>query len=224
MYKIFIIEDDIKMCKLIKESLKKWSYDVKQVYDFKDILKEFTEYMPHLVLLDINLPFYDGFYWCNKIRNISTIPIIFISSRDTDMDKIMGITLGGDDYIQKPFSIDFLTAKIQAILRRTYAYRDENLNLIQHKDMILNLEECALYYKNNKYPLSPNENKILSLLMKNGGKVVKRDRIMQSLWDDENFVDDNTLTVNVNRLRKKLSQIGLKDVIETIKSEGYKLK
>ncbi|MFZ7119324.1 MAG: response regulator transcription factor [Eubacteriaceae bacterium] len=222
MYKVLIIEDDFSICKEINTYLSKWSYVCKIIKDFNNTLDEFVEFNPHLVLLDINLPFFDGFYWCQKIRDLSNIPIIFISSHDTDMDKIMGISLGGDDFITKPFSLNLLTAKIQAILRRTYSYIDSSLNILQSGDVILNIDESVVLYNNKRQELTKNEYKILYLLMKNTGKIIKRDTIIEFLWEDESFVDDNTLTVNINRLRKKLNSLGLNNVIVTIKSMGYK--
>lgn len=222
MYKVLIIEDDFSICKEINTYLSKWSYECKIVKDFNNTLDGFVEFNPHLVLLDINLPFYDGFYWCQKIRDLSNVPIIYISSHDTDMDKIMGISLGGDDFITKPFSLNLLTAKIQAILRRTYSYSDSSLNIIQSGDVILNIDESVVLYNNKRQALTKNEYKILYILMKNTGKIIKRETIIEFLWEDESFVDDNTLTVNINRLRKKLSNLGINNVIVTIKSMGYK--
>ena len=173
--------------------------------------------------MDINLPYYDGFYWCAKIRQLSNIPIVFISSRDTDGDKIRAISQGGDDYIEKPFSMDLLIAKVQAVLRRAYSYSDQTLNILQHNDIILNLERLQVFHDEKEIELTPNECKILSMLVRNHDRIVTRTRLMKALWDDESFVDDNTLTVNVNRLRRKLEAIGIKDNIKTIKGEGYRL-
>ena len=173
--------------------------------------------------MDINLPYFDGFYWCTRIRQLSNVPIIFISSRDTDGDKIRAISQGGDDYIEKPFSMDLLVVKIQAALRRAYSYSDQTLNIQQYKDMILDIEGLKVICGENDIELTPNEGKILAMLMRNQGKVVSRTRLIRALWDDESFVDDNTLTVNVNRLRKKLKAIGLEGYIKTSKGEGYKL-
>ncbi|MFZ7134222.1 MAG: response regulator transcription factor [Eubacteriales bacterium] len=222
MYKIFIIEDDISICSEIQDYLLKWSYDCQTASNFNDLLREFIALNPHLVLLDINLPYFDGFYWCQKIREFSKVPILFISSRDSDMDQIMSMQLGGDDFIKKPFSLNLLTAKINAILRRTYAYHDESLNILQRGKIILNLADSTILYDNIKQELTKNELKILSLLMKNSGKIVKREQIIEFLWDQESFVDDNTLTVNINRLRNKLDTLGLKNKIITIKNMGYK--
>lgn len=223
MYKIFLVEDDTIISSIIEEKLNKWGYTTFKVQNFEDIMSDFTSFQPHLVLMDINLPYYDGFYWCTRIRQLSNIPIIFISSRDTDADKIRAISQGGDDYIEKPFSMDLLVVKIQAALRRAYSYSDQTLNIQQYKDMILDIERLKVICGDKDIELTPNEGKILAMLMRNQGKVVSRTRLIRALWDDESFVDDNTLTVNVNRLRKKLKAIGLEGYIKTSKGEGYKL-
>ena len=223
MYKILIVEDDTTISSIIEEKLNKWGYKTLRVLNFNDVLLTYTSFEPHLVLMDINLPYYDGFYWCAKIRQVSNVPIVFISSRDADGDKIRAISQGGDDYIEKPFSMDLLVAKVQATLRRTYSYSDQELNILQHKDMVLDLEHLKVFFDENQVELTPNECKILSVLIRNQDKVVNRARLMKSLWDDESFVDDNTLTVNVNRLRRKLETIGLNDYILTIKGKGYRL-
>ncbi len=224
MYKILIVEDDATIATILQDKLKKWGYDASVVSDFSDILGCFTKVEPHLVLMDINLPYYDGFYWCSKIRKLSKVPIVFISSRGTDSDKIRAITQGGDDYVEKPFSLDLIIAKVQATLRRAYSYNDEALNILQHRDLILNIEDARVFAGEEDVTLTPNEQKILAMLIRHAGKKVSRTRLIRSLWEDESFVDDNTLTVNVNRLRKKLAGIGLTDYIETIIGEGYKLK
>ncbi|NMA95942.1 MAG: response regulator transcription factor [Clostridiales bacterium] len=223
MYKILIVEDDTTISTIIEEKLNKWGYITLKIQNFDDILSDYTSFQPHLVLMDINLPFYDGFYWCAKIRQLSNIPIIFISSRDTDSDKIRAISQGGDDYIEKPFSMDLLIAKVQAALRRAYSYSDQTLSLQQYKDMIFDIERLKVISGEKEIELTPNEGKILSMLMRNGSKVVTRTRLIRALWDDESFVDDNTLTVNVNRLRRKLKAIGLEGYIQTSKGSGYRL-
>ncbi|WP_026476837.1 response regulator transcription factor [Alkaliphilus transvaalensis] len=223
MYKILIVEDDSTISTIIQSQLEKWGYTVIKPDNFNDILSLYTSFEPHLILMDINLPYYDGFYWCGRIRQLSNVPILFISSRDTDADKIRAITQGADDYIEKPFSIDLLIAKIQAALRRAYSYRDQGLNVLQYRDLLLNVENLQVFYGEMQMELTPNESKILALLIRNQGKTVSRARIMKALWEDESFVDDNTLTVNVTRLRKKLEEIDLKDYIKTIKGEGYRL-
>jgi len=218
-----IIEDDQMISSILEEHLKKWGYEVLSITDFSNIMPDYTSFEPHLVLMDINLPYYDGFYWCVKIRELSNVPIIFLSSRDSDSDKIRAITQGGDDYIEKPFSIDLLTAKLSAILRRAYSSADQTLNTLQYRDLIVNVERLQVFCKDAEAELTRNECRILTLLMRNHGNLVTRGRLMQSLWDDESFVDDNTLTVNVNRLRRKLGEIGLEAYIKTIKGEGYRL-
>ena len=219
---IFIIEDDQALSNEIKLALSKWGYSVGQVNDFENITNEVLDGNPKLILMDINLPSYDGFYWCSQIRNFMKVPIIFISSRDNDMDIIMSINMGGDDYITKPFSPQVLVAKIQAILRRTYSYNNDlKSDVIKFKDITLNIVEGKLYFKGEDIDLTKNELKIMNILMSNQEKIVSREEIIEELWDTDEFISENTLTVNVNRLRKKLSSIGLEDVIETKKGQGY---
>jgi len=221
MYKVMVIEDDNTLCKEISKGISRWGYDSIVIKDFNNILKEFTSSNPHLVIMDINLPYFDGFYWCNKIRELSKVPIIFLSSRDTNMDVVMAINMGGDDYITKPFSMDILLAKISALIRRTYSYGDESQDIIEYKNAILNISDNTLLYDDKKTELTKNEFRILHILMKNQGKIISREKIMRALWEDESFIDDNTLTVNVNRIRNKLSDIGIKDFITTKKGQGY---
>lgn len=223
MYKILIVEDDNTISSIIKENLDKWGYESLRVSDFSDVISSYNLFCPHMVLMDINLPFFDGFYWCAKIRELSNIPIVFISSRDTDGDKVRAISQGGDDYMAKPFSMDLLIAKVSAVLRRTYSYGDHTLNLLQYRDLTLNVERLQVLWGGEEIELTKNECKILSLLVRNQGNLVTRTRVIKDLWDDESFVDDNTLTVNVNRLRRKLDGIGLEGYIKTVKGEGYRL-
>jgi DNA-binding response OmpR family regulator len=220
-YKIYIVEDDNKIAQIMKSNLEKWDYVCLTAADFKGIEKEFIDFNPHLVLLDIILPSYDGFYWCEKIRRLSKLPIVFISSKNTNMDIVMAINMGGDDFIVKPFSISVLVAKVNALFRRSYSYLNSETNIIEHDGIILDLRCSSLSYNNKSMELSKNEVKILYLLFKNSGSIVSRKQIQQYLWDSENFIDDNTLTVNINRIRKKLELFGLKDVIETKKGTGY---
>lgn len=217
------MEDDKTISSIMEDNLERWGYRTEGISDFSDILPAFTSFDPHMVLMDINLPYYDGFYWCSRIRELSNIPIVFISSRDVDSDKIRAISQGGDDYIEKPFSMDLLIAKISAMLRRAYSYSDQTLNVLQYKDILLNLERLQVFYGEKEIELTRNECKILSLLIRNNGNLVSRTRMIKDLWDEESFVDENTLTVNVNRLRKKLEEIGLVEAIKTIKGEGYRL-
>jgi DNA-binding response OmpR family regulator len=224
MYKILIIEDDPVISQTIDERLSKWGYQTHRVEDYRNVLSEFTGFEPNLVLLDINLPYYDGFYWCAKIRELSNVPIIFISSRESDSDKVRAIVQGGDDYLEKPFSVEYLVAKVQASLRRAYAYQDKSLKVLQYEYLILDPERLVVFVGDKEIELTPNESKILAVLIRNQRKTVSRTYLMRALWDDESFVDDNTLTVNVNRLRRKLAEAGLDHYIKTVKGEGYVLK
>ena len=221
MFKIFIVEDDSKIRELLKENLIKWGFEVECSTHFNDILSDFSKCNPHLVLMDINLPNFDGFYWCNKIREISKLPIIFVSSRNSNMDIVMAINMGGDDFITKPFSLEVLMVKINALIRRSYSYSSSETNVIEFNGVVLNINDSTLIYEENKIELTRNEFKILYMLMKDNGNVISRDKIMRSLWEDESFIDDNTLTVNINRLRKKLDDINLEDFIKTRKGQGY---
>lgn len=221
MFKIMIVEDDPKMSEIILENIVRWGFEGYYVQDFNNVFDDFAKYEPHLVLMDINLTAYDGFYWCGKIREVSKAPIIFISSRNTNMDIIMAINMGGDDFIQKPFSLEVLMAKINALLRRTYNYTNTASNIIEHNGVVLNLRDSTVLFKDKKLELTKNEFKILYTLMKDKGDIVSRDKIMRVLWEDESFIDDNTLTVNINRLRKKLEDLGLAEFIQTKKGQGY---
>ncbi len=220
MYKIMIIEDDLTIAGTIKDHLRKWNYDVSYVNDLKNILEQFVRFEPHLVLLDVMLPFFNGFYWCNEIRKISKVPIMFISSASDNMNIVMAMNMGGDDFIEKPFDLNVLTAKVGALLRRTYSFQGQ-VNLIEHKGVVLNLRDTTLTCQDKKIELTKNEFKILQLLMENIGKVVSREEIMQCLWESDSFIDDNTLTVNITRLRKKLVEAGLENFITTKKGLGY---
>ena len=215
-----LIEDDLDVTRELRLSLRKWGFEVETIDQFNDIVKEFIEKKPSLVLMDVNLPFYDGFYWCEKIREFSKVPIIFLSSRDSNMDIIMGMNNGGDDYITKPFSVEVLISKINALLRRSYDYSASD-SLIYYDNAVLDVEKCIFSYMDNKIELTKNEIKILSLLIKNKGKVVSREKLMMSLWNDDEFVSDNTLTVNITRLRGRIKELGLEDVIKTKKGIGY---
>ena len=221
MFKIMIIEDDAALKNEIAEELTKWGHTIHEIINLENIIEEFKIFNPQLVLLDINLPFYDGFHWCNEIRKISKVPIIFISSRSSNMDVIMGVNLGADDYIQKPFSIAVLIAKVNALLRRTYSFSESSSDKITHNEVTLDLSTAILTYKDNTIELSKNEFKILIILMNKHGEIVSRDNLMKKLWDSDWYVDDNTLTVNINRLRGRLKQIGLDDFIETKRGLGY---
>lgn len=220
MYKVMIVEDDLTIARAIKDHLSKWDYDVTYVTDFKHITEQVIRFLPHLVLLDVVLPFFNGFYWCGEIRKISKVPIIFISSAGDNMNIVMAINMGGDDFIVKPFDLNVLTAKVGALMRRTYSFQGQ-INVIEHRGIVLNLSDATLIYRDQKIELTKNEFKILQLLMENIGKVVSREEIMQRLWENDAFVDDNTLTVNIARLRKKLAESGLDHFITTKKGLGY---
>ncbi|MCY6371202.1 response regulator transcription factor [Clostridium ganghwense] len=223
MFKILIVEDDNKIREALDEHLNKWGYDVLCVEDEKldDILNIFISYQPHIILLDINLNAFDGFYWCRKIREISKVPIIFISSRNTNMDMIMAMNMGGDDFVQKPFSIDVLVAKIQAMIRRTYDYKKDDSTIIEYKGVLLDLNNHSVQYKNKSAELTKNELRILHTLMKHQGKIISQHFMVRQLWKDDEFVNNNAITVNMSRLRNKLKEIGLNDFIQTKIGQGY---
>lgn len=220
MYRIFIVEDDPTMSIAMKKQIELWGYQVKCAKNFQNIISEFTEFDPQLVLLDIMLPFYNGYHWCSEIRKISKVPIMFISSASDNMNIVMAMNMGGDDFIAKPFDLNVLTAKIQAILRRTYDFSG-NISVLEHKGAILNLNDITLTFKNNKLELTKNEFRILQMLMENKGKTVSRNSLMVRLWESDIYVEENTLSVNINRLRKKLDSIGLNDFIRTKSGSGY---
>lgn len=220
MYKILIVDDDRVIADTVKEQLIKWGYEARIVDDFNNVLKIFAEYGPNLVLMDIGLPFFNGYHWCAQIRNISKVPVIFMSSMSDNMNIVMAINMGGDDFVIKPFDMNVLIAKVQAMLRRTYSFA-ESTNIIEHNGCILNMNDQTFIYNEEMVELTKNEYRILQCLLENIGKVVARDTIMMKLWESDNFIDDNTLTVNVARLRKKLENAGLKDYIKTKKGSGY---
>jgi two-component system, OmpR family, response regulator protein BraR/BceR len=220
MYKILIVEDDLIIAKTMKNHIKSWGFEAECVTDFKDVLAAFVSYNPQLVLLDITLPFFNGYHWCSEIRRHSKVPIVFISSASDNMNIVMAMNMGGDDFIAKPFDLNVLTAKLQALLRRTYDFTGQT-NLLEHKGAIFNTSDSTLNYNGRKIELSKNENKILQTLLENKGKAVSRDTIMTRLWETDSYIDDNTLTVNITRLRKKLQEAGLSDFITTKKGIGY---
>lgn len=223
MYRILIIEDDAGIVDAISAQAKIWNIEARGIMDFSNVIHDFVQFQPHVVLLDITLPLYDGYHWCNEIRRISTVPIIFISSANESMNMVMAMNMGADDFIAKPFDQNVLMAKIQALLRRTYDF-NETMPLLQCKDLVLNTGDHSATYKNSKISLTNNEYRILLELMKNKGKIVSREKLMQSLWETDEFVDENTLSVNVNRLRKKLEENGIKDLIKTKFGAGYLLE
>ncbi len=220
MYKILLVEDDEIISKSIMQHLENWDFEVITARDFKNITNEFTECNAHIVLLDLILPFYDGFYWCKEIRKISNVPIVFLSSASDNMNIVMAVNMGGDDFISKPFNVSVLLAKIQAILRRTYDMPN-GISILEHKGIILNLNDFTLSYRDKGMELTKNEFRILETLLVNKGKIVSRDTLMMKLWQDDNYVEENTLTVNVTRLRKKLEDLGIDDFIKTKVGCGY---
>lgn len=220
MYKILIVEDDMTIAKSIKSCLDGWNYKTEFITDFKDITAEFIKFNPHLVLLDISLPFFNGYHWCSEIRKISKVPIIFISSMSENMNIIMSVNMGGDDFISKPFDLNVLVAKVQALIRRTYSFNGE-MDIIEHNGIVLNLNNATIELGSQKLELTKNEFKILEILFKNIGHIISRDVIMTKLWESDSYIDDNTLTVNMTRLRKKISDIGIHDLIKTKKGIGY---
>ncbi len=233
MYKILVVEDDAVISEQIGKFLEKWGYEVETVKDFADVMAQFVSCEPQLVLLDIGLPFYNGYYWCSEIRKVSQVPIIFISSASDNMNVVMAVNMGGDDFVVKPFDLEILQAKIQALLRRAYAFTAPG-TVLEYRGVLLNMTDMSLSYQKiqaesvqkeegTRIELTKNEFRILQTLFEAAGGVVSRDMLMKRLWDDECFVDDNTLTVNINRLRKRLAEIGLGDLILTKKSVGYLL-
>ncbi len=220
MFRVMVVEDDDVIAAVVKKHIESWGYDVKCVEDFQNVSGEFEIFQPHIVLLDLMLPFYNGYHWCNEIRKVSKIPIIFISSAADNMNIVMAINMGGDDFVSKPFDLNVLTAKIQAVLRRTYDFSNA-LPILEHKGVFLNLNDMTLLYNNQKLELTRNEFRILQALLENKGKTVSRHTLMVRLWENDNYIEENTLTVNINRLRKKLEQFGLKDFILTKNGIGY---
>ena len=220
MYRIYIVEDDRDIAGVLKKHISSWGFEVACSENFQNILAEFVDFDPQLVLMDITLPFYNGYHWCSEIRKISKVPIVFLSSASDNMNMIMAMNMGADDFISKPFDQQVLTAKLQAILRRTYDFGGQ-MSVLEHRGAVLNFSDGSLTWQGRKVELTKNEQKILQCLMENWGTVVSRQSLMERLWATDNFVDENTLTVNVNRLRKRLEQAGLTDFITTRKGMGY---
>jgi two-component system OmpR family response regulator len=234
MYRIFIVEDDDKIASILKNNMDKYGFEAAAVTQFREIMPELEAFAPHLVLLDINLPYFDGYYWCRQIRARSSMPIIFISARAGEMDQVMAIENGGDDYITKPIHLDLLMAKVKSVLRRSYGeYASAVAAAAEagagaHGELIacglrLFLNRNELEWKGQRVELTKNEQLLAECLMKHPGEVASREQLLEALWDDVQFVDDNTLTVNVTRLRKKLEELGLPKAIETVRGQGYKL-
>lgn len=223
-HRILIVEDDLKIATLLADTLRKYHYDVCAVESFDHILDDFKSFDPHLVLLDINLPSYDGYYWCRQLRQLTTCPIIFISARSGEMDQVFALENGGDDFITKPFNYEIVLAKIKSHLRRSYgeyATKQEERTIKQGQLKLL-LERMELHTKNAEIPLQKKECVVLELLMSQAPKVVSREKLLEELWDDQAFVDENTLNVNIARVRKKLSDYDVKSTIETVRGAGYR--
>lgn len=220
MYRLLIVEDDRGIAEGVREQAEMWDITARIVTDFHNVMADFSRFDPHIVLLDISLPFFNGYHWCGEIRRVSNVPVIFISSAADNMNMIMAMNMGADDFIAKPFDGSVLIAKIQALLRRTYDFAP-SVPVLEHKGAMLNTGDGSFLYKNEKIPLSKNEYRILLTLMKNKGKTVSRERLMEQLWETDSFVDENTLSVNVNRLRKRLEAAGLEGFITTKFGVGY---
>jgi len=220
MNRIFIVEDDAVIAKTMAEHLSSWDMEVKTVQDFQNVTKEVEAFDPDLVLMDIKLPYYNGFFWCQEIRKTSKVPIVFLSSADDNMNIVMAMNMGGDDFISKPFDLNVLTAKIQAMIRRSYDYKIVS-NVMTYNGLTLNLDDTTAEVDGEKLELSRNEFLITKTLMEKQGKIVSREELMERLWGNEEFIDDNTLTVNVTRIRKKLEMSGKPDFIKTKRGLGY---
>ena len=219
-HKILIVEDDAAIAGAITRILDSWQMESRCVRDFRDVLREFTEYDPHLVLMDVTLPFFNGYHWCSEIRKVSAVPVLFVSSAAENMNIVMAVDMGGDDFIAKPFDPAVLMAKIRALLRRTYDLGDR-VPVIEHRGAVLNLNDGTLLCDGKKTELTRNEFRILQTLLESRGKVVSRETLMTRLWEYDLYVEENTLTVNMTRLRKKLAAAGLTDYITTRVGSGY---
>ncbi len=222
MYRILIVEDDMGIAAAVEGLIRAWGLDARRIEDFRDVMAGFAAYQPHLVLMDISLPFFNGYYWCGEIRKTSKVPVIFLSSASDNMNIVMAMNMGGDDFIAKPFDPGVLMAKMQAMLRRAYDFAAA-APVLEHREARLDTGSHTLAYQGQSIDLTRNEYRILLALMENKGKVVSRERLMERLWESDSFVDENTLTVNVNRLRRKLASAGLEDFIATKFGEGYQV-
>ena len=220
MHRIFIVEDDAAIAAALQKHLTTWGFDVRCAEDFRNVLTECTAFDPQLVLLDITLPFYNGYHWCQELRRVSNVPVVFISSASDNMNIVMAMNMGADDFIAKPFDLDVLTAKVQALLRRTYDFAPAE-PVLSHRGAVLQPGDQSLLVNGEKLPLSKNEYRILWTLLKEKGKIVSRERLMEALWQTDSFVDENTLSVNMARLRKKLDGAGLAGFIATRVGAGY---
>lgn len=219
-HRIFIVEDDRVIAAAVKRHIESWGCEARVVQDFRNVLKEFVAFDPHLVLMDISLPFFNGYHWCREIRNVSKVPVIFISSASDNMNIVMAMEMGGDDFIAKPFDLEVLSAKIRALLRRTYDF-GAAAPLLECRGAVLDTGDNTLSYEGQRLELTRNEYRILQVLLEHKGSTVSRDTLMRKLWETDSFVDENTLTVNMARLRRKLEGIGLKDFVRTKKGMGY---
>ncbi|GAB6926313.1 two-component response regulator BceR [Paenibacillus sp. JCM 10914] len=218
---IFIIEDDPLLQEALREGLSQWSYEVSYPSDFSHVMDAFVEHRPHLVIIDIQLPRFDGFHWCREIRAVSKVPIIFLSSRDHPTDMVMAMNLGADDYVQKPFHMDVLLAKVQAILRRTYTYEEASSDVMEWNQALIDLKSGEIHKDGTTIGLTRNELFILSVLVRSNNKIISRHELMKMLWDDDQYVNDNTLTANITRLRQQLTSLHLAEGIVTKKGLGY---
>lgn len=221
MYRIFIVEDDPVIVSALCAHMEKWGFECRGVEDFRKVTEEFAAYAPHLVLMDISLPFYDGYHWCAEIRKLSKTPMIFLSSAAENMNILMALSAGADDFVQKPFDLSVLLAKVQALLRRTYDFGQATPTLLSHEGLLYNPAEGTVEFQGKAVPLSKNESRILGVLLRHKGETVSRENLMNALWETDCFVDENTLTVNVTRLRRRLESIGAPDMIQTRKGVGY---
>jgi len=229
MYRIMIVEDDEKIGALLQDYLERYGFEVRVAREFRDLAAEFETVQPHLVLLDINLPYFDGYYWCRQIRKRSNVPIIFLSARAGEMDQVMAIENGGDDYVAKPIPLELLMAKIKSALRRTYgeyaaSAAQADADAFAAGGLTLYIGRSELGWQGTRVSLSKNERQLALALLQQAGRIVSREELLEALWDDVQFVDDNTLTVNVTRLRKKLEELGLRDAIDTVRGQGYRLR
>lgn len=220
MYKIFLVEDDASIAAALAAHFTTWGMTCRRAEDFRRVVEEFQSFAPHLVLLDVALPFFDGYHWCAEIRKLSKVPILFLSSAGDSMNIVMAIHLGADDFVAKPFDLNVLNAKVQALLRRTYDF-SADAPCLECRGLLLNLGDASVAYEGERFTLTRNEHRILQILLENRGRIVSRETLMRRLWETDSFVDENTLSVNVGRLRRKLADHGVPELIETRKGEGY---
>ena len=223
MYRIFLVEDDDAIASAVAAHISSWGWEARRAGDLTRVLEEFAAFAPHLVLLDIGLPYRNGYHWCSEIRRLSRVPVVFLSSASDNMNIVMAMNMGGDDFIAKPFDLEVLAAKVQALLRRTYDFGSA-APLLEHRGAVLDTGNNTLSYEGRKLELTRNEYRILQVLLEHKGKTVSRDTLMQKLWETDSFVDENTLTVNMTRLRRKLEGLGLENFIHTKKGLGYLLE